>query len=312
MERFYVVKDPDSTLDYAVDWTTALSSGETITNHVWTVPTGITNAGVANTTTRSVIRLGGGTASTNYIVNVRITTSLNNILDRDIILIVEPAIRSGMVYLILLLRSLTDAQIGETTVNNLAYWTDHQLQQILDLYRTRHVQIPLTPIPQTVGGQTVYYLYEFPHYVDNPEYATDSPFFSVTNKNGDVLTDYTYEVGTNYITFDGDQEQGERYLTVSCYNLRLAAARVWSEKGAQRAALVDWKAGGQTLNEDQEYQHCMSMVNYFLGTTSKSALYGNFRTGGLVTLRKAGYGQTDQHPDYYSEGTSEGYFGPVA
>ena len=69
------VKDPGATLDYSVDWSKWLASGETITSHAVTVPTGIDKTTDAHTSTAVTYWLSGGTAGQRYAVTCQITTS---------------------------------------------------------------------------------------------------------------------------------------------------------------------------------------------------------------------------------------------
>jgi hypothetical protein len=84
-------KDPSSILDYTIDWTAWLPSGDTISSSSWTVDSGITNYADSNTTTAATIWLSGGTAgviykATNTIVTANGRTdqrTLNiNVIDR--------------------------------------------------------------------------------------------------------------------------------------------------------------------------------------------------------------------------------------
>jgi len=88
MAQQYFTKDPNATLDYKIDWTTWLST-DTISSAAWTVPTGLTQVSVSNTTTAATIWLSGGTAGTVYEVVCRITTASGRIDDRTIGIEVE-------------------------------------------------------------------------------------------------------------------------------------------------------------------------------------------------------------------------------
>lgn len=68
-------KDPDEVLDYALDWSNVLETGETISTSTWTVPSGITDssASISGSTTR--IWLSSGTSGTVYSVTNKIVTS---------------------------------------------------------------------------------------------------------------------------------------------------------------------------------------------------------------------------------------------
>jgi len=71
-------KDPDAKLDYTVDWSEWLATGETLSTSTFTVPAGITKVSESNTATTATVRLSGGTASTNYDVINAVTTSSGN------------------------------------------------------------------------------------------------------------------------------------------------------------------------------------------------------------------------------------------
>lgn len=68
-------KDPDATLDYTVDWSDWLDTGETISSSSFSVPSGITKASESNTTTSATVWLSGGTKWTTYTVTNEVTTT---------------------------------------------------------------------------------------------------------------------------------------------------------------------------------------------------------------------------------------------
>lgn len=80
------IKDPQATLDYVIDWTSWLATGETITAFTVTVPTGLTQATPAPSSTGTVVTvwLAGGTAGQRYTVTVHVTTSAGRQDDRSI------------------------------------------------------------------------------------------------------------------------------------------------------------------------------------------------------------------------------------
>lgn len=82
------IKDPDSVLDYAVDWSDWLGT-DTIATSSWTVPTGITNDSDSNTTTVATVFLSGGTIGQRYDLVNRITTAAGRTADRTITIIVR-------------------------------------------------------------------------------------------------------------------------------------------------------------------------------------------------------------------------------
>ena len=87
-ESSRIAHDPQAKLDYAVDWSAWLQSGETISASTWTVPAGITEATPepSNTATVATIWLTGGTAGQLYTVTNHITTSMGREDDRSLFL----------------------------------------------------------------------------------------------------------------------------------------------------------------------------------------------------------------------------------
>lgn len=77
------IKDPDSRLDYEVDWSAWLG-GDTITTTAWTVPDGITKESDSHTDTAATIWLSGGTVNQTYAVTCEITTTAGRTDDRTI------------------------------------------------------------------------------------------------------------------------------------------------------------------------------------------------------------------------------------
>lgn len=76
------IKDPNSTLDFPVDWSEWLEdSGDTISSVSWIVPDGITKASEENTDTVATIWLTGGTAKSIYPITCRVTTAAGRIED---------------------------------------------------------------------------------------------------------------------------------------------------------------------------------------------------------------------------------------
>ena len=69
------VKDPNAVLDYTVDWSSWLVSGDTISVSVWVVPAGITKDSDTSNTTEATVWLSGGTVGLSYRLTNRITTT---------------------------------------------------------------------------------------------------------------------------------------------------------------------------------------------------------------------------------------------
>jgi hypothetical protein len=89
-------RDPDSKLDFGVDWSDWLEAGETITTLVVTPDAGITVTGEANTGTVTSCWVEGGQAGREYKVTFRVTTSAGRVDDRTLLLKTRNRYRQGV------------------------------------------------------------------------------------------------------------------------------------------------------------------------------------------------------------------------
>lgn len=76
-------KDPDSVIDYGVDWSRWLRDGETISTSTWLVEDGLTIEREAFSDTITTVVLSGGTVNTQYTITNRVVTSFGAIDDRS-------------------------------------------------------------------------------------------------------------------------------------------------------------------------------------------------------------------------------------
>lgn len=301
MERYYVEKSPGSQLDYTISFDTWLQDVETIATHTWTVPAGLTKYDQTDADRTSTVWLSGGTVDTIYTVSLHIVTSLNREEDRELIVFISPAIRDGMIPLVLDLRSLTSTAMGDTTINDVVYWSDYQLQVILDKYATRHIDVELIPIPQIESSSTAYYTYSIPS--DVSKYIDESTV-QIVDQYGVVASPSETNILQGYVVFAADTSGDPYYIRCTSYNMRMAAARVWLDKASHRSELIDWKAGGQTLSEDQAYQHCMERAAYFAGSAGIAGVMSGNKASAVIRLKKVGYGQPNRRvTDDYSFAT---------
>ena len=80
-------KDPNSVLDYKIDWTNWLaytSPADTISTSSWTADSGITIDSSSKTTRKATVWLSGGTVGGEYEVTNRIVTAAGRTVDRSI------------------------------------------------------------------------------------------------------------------------------------------------------------------------------------------------------------------------------------
>lgn len=84
-----IYHDPNAVLDYNVDWSDWLATGETISTSTWTVPAGLTKTTDSATSAVATAWITSGTAGVEYLVTNRIITSAGRTDDRSIRLSVK-------------------------------------------------------------------------------------------------------------------------------------------------------------------------------------------------------------------------------
>lgn len=89
MARFgFDDKDPAEDMDFEIDFSDMLASGETIASYTLTVPTGITDHDDSKTSTAVIFWLSGGTAGEEYDIECEIVTSLDRTYKRSLTILV--------------------------------------------------------------------------------------------------------------------------------------------------------------------------------------------------------------------------------
>ena len=78
----FIRKDPESVLDYTINWSNLLTTGDTIASATYTVDSGLTKDSSSNTTTTTTVQLSGGTAGTVYEVKCVIVTAASRTVAR--------------------------------------------------------------------------------------------------------------------------------------------------------------------------------------------------------------------------------------
>lgn len=89
MARFgFDDKDPAEDMDFEIDFSDMLASGETIASYTLTVPTGITDHDDSKTSTAVIFWLSGGTAGEEYDIECEIVTSFDRTYKRSLTILV--------------------------------------------------------------------------------------------------------------------------------------------------------------------------------------------------------------------------------
>lgn len=90
-QRHYGIreKDPQDVLDTGFDWDSQsflTDRATTISSSDWTVPSGLTEDAASNTTTKTLIRISGGTVNTDYTITNHVVLANGEEYDRSILI----------------------------------------------------------------------------------------------------------------------------------------------------------------------------------------------------------------------------------
>ncbi len=173
--------------------------------------------------------------------------------------------RASMADLILNLRALTSAGANEYTVAGLPYWSDAQLQTILDrhVYRIRHEELWPHETIET-GGSTSYFDYQAAHrFFETTDGGTAR--FIIQDEGGTVVgtAAYTVDYPRGLVTFGTTTTGLSRYVTGFSYDLNAAAADVWTQKAAHYVTAYDFSSDNHNLRRSQIIQNCMMLAKEF-------------------------------------------------
>lgn len=160
-------------------------------------------------------------------------------------------LRSTMVDLVALFRAKGNASTDDV-FNGVTYWTDEQLQEILD--ETKELDlIPLLPVGV---GNTVFALDMKRHHKLEEDYT-------IYTSNSQVVADtVAYDVTSNTLTFDTAQT-GVMVAEAWRYNMYKALTELYDRKASHREFYVTLKSGNHQQRLEQEYQHCINRRDYY-------------------------------------------------
>lgn len=188
-----------------------------------------------------------------------------------------------MVDMIARLRGFTNAGTADYTVNSIAYWSDDQLQTVLDAHRVDFYAHELEQITATEGGAIVWKTYRAPY--RNLEGGTVN-FLLVDFQGTPAGTaDYTADYPTGTITFSANQAGKSWYLTGRAYDIYATAADIWRSKAAHASAEFDFSTDNHSIKGSQLSIQCLKMADYYERQSMMSSLLVN---GGHTVLIERG------------------------
>lgn len=257
---------------YTVDFTNDLPSGGTVTagTATHTPPSGNATA-LTTSVTSPYVYVTVPVLSVTGLHYVDVLATFNNSDKSSVripINIVYPAVtaRIGLLSLIAELRSLCEANPDDYSIAGIPYWSDAQLQDILDIHRLDIIFEQLQMFPVTVSGGTLNYLdYRSSHgYLEQTTggtailYLQDSAGANISSAN------YAPDYRRGTFQFSADQRGSVYYMTGRSYDLRASAADIWRRKAAHVAPTsFNFSTDNHSVSRAQVYDHCLQMAEFF-------------------------------------------------
>ena len=176
------------------------------------------------------------------------------------------AARTGMSDLLTELRGMTEAGVTDYTIASITYWSNNQLQDVLDANRTDVIFEQLKMYPVRISGGSISY----------QDYRSDYGFLEATTGGSAILylqdstgasigtANYTTDERRGQFQFSSDQAGSVYYMTGRSYDLNSAAADIWRKKAAHYAPTsFDFSTDNHRIDRSQVYKHCVEMADFF-------------------------------------------------
>jgi len=176
--------------------------------------------------------------------------------------VVRTTVRAGMQNLINRVRALTGAGQTEYTVGDRTYWTDNDLQDILDSNYIHLSDQLLIWRTEQING-TANYLNAQSPYKDLEEASSGTARWAVRNSAGTFVgtANYTPNYRSGEISFGTVNQQGTAYyLTAYSYDVCAAAVDVLRERLTNFNSYFDFSADNQSFKRSQVRQNIREMI----------------------------------------------------
>lgn len=175
-------------------------------------------------------------------------------------------IRPTMRTLVDNLRQITAASTGDL-YGGVEYWTDEQLEAILDKHRKLAPTIPVTAIEMYESGSPSWRFFSF----HKPDWAIFEPNGVLGDEYGNAPDPApTIDYSSGIVEFAQNPAKKQYLLRAWVYDLNMAASEVWEVKAAQRFDWVDHKGGHHFFKDSQTPQFCADRAAYYRKRRIKS------------------------------------------
>lgn len=173
--------------------------------------------------------------------------------------------RDGMSRNIGEIRLMCELGTADYSIAGVTYWTDNQIQEVLDGHR-ENIQIEGLMVQSEYTTGTVVYKDYYWRKPDVEEYdASNTEIFHLENAGGTAVgtANYTVNYEARHIRFSSDQLGSAYYLTYRSYDLKRAAAEIWRKKAGHVAQRFDVSSDNHNLRASQMVKQYLDMSDQY-------------------------------------------------
>lgn len=175
--------------------------------------------------------------------------------------------RTTMTSLISTLRGMTNAGTADYTSGTATFWTDDQLQAVLDRYRVDVYEYDLRSVEQTdANGDSFYKQYYSDAYKWLESTDGGTAVFFLQLSGGSILGTavYSADYERGQVTFTQDMGGSSVAMTARSYDVYGAAADVWRQKASYYAVTAyDWSTDNHRVSKSQIVTQCERMAQRY-------------------------------------------------
>jgi hypothetical protein len=163
------------------------------------------------------------------------------------------------------LRGLTYTGTADYTAGTVAFWSDAQLEAVLDRHRWEVRDEYMTAYPtQTTGGSVEWYDYQSRYrWFESSDGGTAR--YIIKNSTGTTVAGTTYaaQYANGMVVFAADTGGDSYSVTGFAYDVYGAAADVWNQKAAYYASAIDFSTDNHNVRRSHILQNCERMAAKF-------------------------------------------------
>jgi len=168
-----------------------------------------------------------------------------------------------MANLVTSLREMCRAGTADYSLGTVAYWSDDQLQTILDRYSRKVIDEPLQVTPDNINGTASFTFYQSKNRFMESTSSGTAIFIIRDSLGSAVASGYTPNYENGQITFTNNTLGTAYYLTANSFDIYAAAADVWRSKAADAAYAIDFSTDNHTIKRSHIAKLALMMADRY-------------------------------------------------